>query len=95
MAMDNNTSQQIKSKVDPKISDFSGGSRVKVLVALPPKQSQRALSILENAGSTIIEHLAFIETYFVELPTDALQTLAMNPAVLHIGYGAITLSLKA
>lgn len=86
MTLDNNTSQQIKSKVDPEISDFSGGSRVRVLVALFPQQSQRALSILENAGSTIIEHLAFIETYFVELPTDALQTLAVNPAVLHIGY---------
>ncbi len=86
MTMNNDTSQQIKSKVDPEISDFSGGSRVKVLVALPPQQSRRALSILESAGSTIIEHLAFIETYFVELPTDALQTLAVNPAVLHIGY---------
>lgn len=53
---------------------------------MDPQQTEQALDVMREVEAVVIEHLAFIETCCIELSTDALETLAMNPAVLHVGF---------
>lgn len=77
---------QLANKIDPEVLATSTRSRLKVLLTLVPQRSKKALKFLEEIGATLIEPLRFIDTYFVDIPTDSLQTVAMNPSVLYVGF---------
>jgi hypothetical protein len=77
---------QLANKIDPEVSATSTVSRLKVLLTLVPQRSKKALKFLEGIGATLIEPLQFIGTYFADIPSGSLETVAMNPSVLYIGF---------
>ncbi len=73
-------------KVDPEVGSLTHPERIRTVISVALGLNQQAANILTNVGATIKEYVSSINTYVVDLPLKAVETIVQNPAILFIRY---------